>query len=91
VLAIELGNILRIIALLEILFCLGFLCQRLWVRRHNPWQYLSLMAVALVLYSVFAALIVIYRFGEPLSWRTPLVIVAATVSFIAIIKEGVHK
>lgn len=88
----EIANALRAIAIGEIFLGIGFLIARLWKRRHHPWQYLSLMAVALLLYSVFAALELAFdKWNKPLSWQAPFILFAATVTFIAVVREGVRK
>lgn len=90
VLAIEAANIIRGIAITEILFCVGFLFARLWRHRRAPWKYLSLMAIALIAYSLFAAFVVLSRWNQPVSWQAPLVIIAATLSCVAVVREGIH-
>lgn len=86
------ANIFRAIVIAEIFFGIGWLVARMWVRRRHPFQYLSLMAVALVIYSTFAALeLALDRWGKPLSWQAPFVFFAATVSLVAIMREGLHK
>jgi NADH:ubiquinone oxidoreductase subunit K len=87
---IEVANILRFVVVSEIAFSLGFLAVR-WYHRRPHWQYLSLMSVGLALYSVFAAFVLVSRYNQPMSWRLPLVFAAASVTIIAVIREGVKK
>lgn len=91
VLAVDIANALRALAVTEIFFTIGWLVARVWKRRHHPWQYLSLMAVALVIYSFFAAGVMITRWNDRLSWFAPVVLFAATVSFVAVLREGHHQ
>lgn len=78
----------RILILLEIFFSIGFIAARVWIRRANPFQYLSLMAFALILYSFAAASGMIVKYDYPLTWRTPIVFVAATVACFAVVRES---
>jgi hypothetical protein len=85
--SIEIANALRLLVLSEIAFGLGFFAFRIW-KRHRPWAYLSIMGMALALYSVFAAAVLISRYNQPVSWRTPFAGVCATVALIGILREG---
>jgi hypothetical protein len=84
--AITLSQAFRIFVVLEIFFGAGFLAARLWVHRHNPFQYLSLMAFSLLLYSFAAASGMIAHYDYPITWRTPIVCAAATIAIVAIAK-----
>jgi hypothetical protein len=80
------SEVFRIFIVLEIFFGAGFLAARLWIHRHNPFQYLSLMAFSLLLYSFAAASGMIVRYNYPITWRTPIVAIAATIALVAIFK-----
>lgn len=84
------ADVIRVLVMIEITFGIGFLAARLWKRRRSPWQYLSLMTIALSLYSLFTFFILISRYGTPLSWQAPFAGAAATLAFVAIVREG-HK
>lgn len=89
--SVHTANIIRVLVIAEIFFACGWLGARIWKHRANPGRYLNLMAMALVAYSVSAALeLALDRWGKPLSWQGPLIFFAATVSLVAIIKEGTH-
>ena len=84
------ADVFRLIVILEITFGIGYLTARIWMRRRHPWRYLSLMAISLVLYSLFAVGVIIGHWCQPISWNAPYVFIAATVSTIAIVREGAH-
>lgn len=90
--SVTFADAIRIIILVEIFFTVGWMIARLWKRRHSPWQYLTMMAAAIIAYSIFGAAIMVSRWGHTLSWRAPLLLVAATLAFIAVVREGLkHK
>ena len=85
------GDVVRACILVEITFGVGFLTARFWKRRKHPAQYLSLMAAALIAYSLFAFFVVAYRWGHPLTWRTPFAGIAATIAFVAAVRNGYER
>ena len=88
--SVQISDVFRALVIAEIFFSIGWLIARVINRKH-PMKYLSLMAVALVIYSAFAAFeLAADRWGKPLSWQAPFIFVAATVSFIAIVREGLY-
>ena len=87
--SVHTANVLRVFVLGEIFLGIGWLLARLWINRRHPFRYLSLMGIALILYSLFAAAELAFgRWGKPLSWEGVSVFIAATVSLVAIMREG---
>lgn len=88
---VDIANLLRFLAVAEIFFSASFVCYRWW-KRPKRYDYLGLMGLALVAYSLYAAGTMITRYNLPLSWwRTPSVFVAASLTLVAVIREGWHS
>jgi hypothetical protein len=88
--SVELANILRVVTVGEIGFTLGFLAYRVW-DRHSIWQYLTMMALALAVYSTLAATVLIARYNESATWKLPIVTLAATFACLGVIRKGGKK
>lgn len=85
----HLANILRVLTVGEIGFTLGWVAFRLY-DRHSLFVRFCL-AVALVLYSILAALALVSRYNEAATWKLPIVTVAATFALIGVIRRGGAK
>lgn len=82
------ANLLRLAAISEISFVIGFLLLRLWQRRWHPTDYMFLMTISLILFAAYTAITIALRYGEPLTWWTPYGLGAATLTLVAVIREG---
>jgi hypothetical protein len=71
------ADVLRVIAVALSGFAFGLLADRLWVCRTRGVR-VSLLAIALLLYAIFADVEIASRYGDDLTWRTPLGILAAS-------------